>query len=166
MALSREDSIRYQIGDMDFGNRVIVDDSDDHPFRVPRNVRIEIEKSESGKTTMVQTYESKGKTFKVALANAQNINYKFTQKDSLLTLSPRLLLKKESIWRDQEVYITLKVPVGTHLMLNNNIYRYLQFYYYSCNDENQKDTDYREWVMTEEGLKCKSELDQSRETNP
>ncbi|MFD0939230.1 PspC domain-containing protein [Pedobacter boryungensis] len=163
MVLSKDDSVAYRISEMDFGKRIIVDDSDDHPFRVPRNVRIEIVKSDNGKTTMVQTYESQGKTFQIALQNAQNINYKYTQTDSLLTLSPRLELKRESIWRNQEVRITLKVPVGTHLLLNDNIYNYLQFYYYSCNIDDQKDSEYREWVMTEEGLKCKSELDQPKE---
>ncbi|MFA6275860.1 MAG: PspC domain-containing protein [Pedobacter sp.] len=167
MVLSKDDSVAYRISEMDFGKRIIVDDSDDHPFRVPRNVRIEIVKSDNDKTTMVQTYESQGKTFQVALQNAQNINYKYTQTDSLLTLSPRLDLKRESIWRNQEVNITLKVPVGTHLFLNDNIYNYLQFYYYSCNTDDQKDSEYREWVMTEEGLKCKSELDKPKEeTNP
>jgi phage shock protein PspC (stress-responsive transcriptional regulator) len=166
MVFSKDDSLAYRINEMDFGKRIIVDDSDDHPFRVPRNVRIEIVKSDNGKTTMVQTYESQGKTFQVALQNAQNINYKYTQTDSLLTLSPRLDLKRESIWRNQEVHISFKVPVGTHLFLNDNIYNYLQFYYYSCNTDDQRDSAYREWVMTEEGLKCKSELDHPQETQP
>jgi len=163
MEFTSEDSLAYNIKELDFGNRVIVDDNDDHPFRVPRNVRIEIEKSDNGKTLIVQTYESQGKTFPIALRNAQNINYKYTQKDSLLTLSPRLRLKKESIWRNQEVHISLKVPVGTRLLLNNSIYNYLQFNYYSCSNEENSDGDYREWIMTEDGLKCKSELDQPKE---
>lgn len=166
MAFSKQDSLNYQINKIDLGNRVIIDNDDEHPFRVPRNVRIEILKSDNNKTTMVQTYESQGKTFPIALRNAQNINYDYTQKDSLITLSPRLHLKKESIWRNQEVHITLKVPVGTRLMLNNNIYNYLQFYYYSCNTDNNYDSPYREWIMTEDGLKCKSELDQPKSENP
>ncbi|TKC12143.1 PspC domain-containing protein [Pedobacter polaris] len=166
MEFSREDSLAYNIKELDFGSRVIVNDDDDHPFRVPRNVRIEIEKSENGKTSMVQTYESQGKTFPIALRNAQNIDYKYTQKDSLLTLSPRLRLKRESVWRNQEVHISLKVPVGTHLFLNDNIYNYLQFYYYSCNDDHNERGSYREWIMTEDGLKCKAELNQPTETNP
>jgi len=163
MEFSKEDSLAYNIKELDFGNRVIVDDHDDHPFRVPRNVRIEIEKSENGKTSMLQTYESQGKTFPIALRNAQNIDYKYTQQDSLLTLSPRLRLKKESIWRNQEVHISLKVPVGTRLLLNNNIYNYLNFYYYSCSTDDNKESNYREWIMTEEGLKCKSELEKNNE---
>jgi phage shock protein PspC (stress-responsive transcriptional regulator) len=161
MEFSQEDSLAYHIKEFDFGNRVIVDNDNDHPFRTPRNVRIEIEKSENGKTSMVQTYESQGKTFPIALRNAQNIDYKYTQKDSLLTLSPRLRLKKESIWRNQEVKITLKVPVGTKLLLNNNIYNYLNFYYYSCSNDDNKESNYKEWIMTEDGLKCKSELEEN-----
>jgi phage shock protein PspC (stress-responsive transcriptional regulator) len=164
MAFSHEDSVNFDLNGLD--NRTIVDDDNDHPFRVPRNVRIEIEKSENGKSILEQTYESQGKTFKMALANVKNINYKFTQQDSLITLSPRLQLKRESIWRNQEVYISLKVPVGTHIFLNDNIYRYLQFYYYSCNDDHNDNKAYREWVMTDEGLKCKSELDKPKEEDP
>jgi phage shock protein PspC (stress-responsive transcriptional regulator) len=164
MAFTHEDSLNYNLKGLD--NRTIVDDDNDHPFRIPRNVRIEIEKSENGKSTMEQTYESQGKTFKMALENAQNINYKFTQQDSLITLSPRLQLKRESIWRNQEVYISLKVPVGTRLFLNDNIYRYLQFYYYSCDDDHDGVKSYREWIMTEEGLKCKSEIDKLKEQTP
>lgn len=166
MAFSGQDSLKYHIKEMDFGNRVVVDNGDDHPFRMPRNVRIEILKSDNNKTTIVQTYESQGKSFQVALRHAQNISYNYTQTDSLLTLSPRLQLKKESIWRSQEVKITLKVPVGTHIKLNNNIYNYLNFYNFSCNNYNDEDSPYREWVMTEDGLKCKSELDQLPENNP
>lgn len=164
MAFTHEDSVNYNIASLN--NRTIVDDEDDHPFRVPRNVRIEIEKSENGKFTMEQTYESQGKTFKMALENAQNINYRFTQKDSLITLSPRLQLKKESIWRNQEVYISIKVPVGTRLFLHDDIYRYLQFYYYSCEGDHEEPSEYREWIMTEEGLKCKKELDRQAQPTP
>lgn len=163
VVLSKEDSLQYRISELDFGNRVIVDEINDHPFRSPRNVRINIEKSESDKTTMIQTFESQGKTFPVALKNAQNIKYTYTQTDSLLSLSPRLQLKNESVWRNQEVHITIKVPVGTHLLLHRDLYNYLRFYYYSCDDE-YKNSDYREWVMTENGLKCKNEWNSSDES--
>ncbi|WP_113654322.1 PspC domain-containing protein [Pedobacter namyangjuensis] len=163
VAFSKADSLALEIANNNLDGRVIYDDNDNHPFRVPRNVRVEISKSENGKTSIVQNYQSQGKTFPIALRNAQNINYKYKQTDSLITLSPRLALKQESIWRNQEVTITLKVPVGTHLFLNDNIYDYLHFYYYSCDDHNEKKSDYREWVMTEDGLKCKAELDKPKE---
>ncbi len=162
MAFTEQDSLKYHIKEMDFGNRVVIDNGDDTPFRVPRNVRIEILKSDNGKTTMVQTYTSQGKSFQVALRHAQNIGYKYTQVDSSLTFSPRLQLKKETIWRNQEVKITLKVPVGTIIKANNNIYNYMYFYNFFCDDYEDNVHPYREWIMTEDGLKCKAELDKPK----
>lgn len=163
MTFSEQDSVKYHIKEMDFGNRVVIDNGDDSPFRVPRNVRVQILKSDNDKTTITQTYTSQGKSFQVALRHAQNITYKYTQVDSALTFSPRLQLKDEAIWRNQEVKITLRVPVGTHIRANNNVYNYLYFYNFFCDDYEEKDRPYREWVMTEDGLKCKSELDQPKE---
>jgi phage shock protein PspC (stress-responsive transcriptional regulator) len=162
MAFSREDSLNYKIEELNFGDRVVVDDVDNHPFREDANVRVEIEKSDNGKTMMVQTYEAQGKTFPIALRNAQNINYKYVQKDSLITLSPRLQLKKGARWRNQQVHITLKVPVGTHLFLNDILNRYLQFNYFM--DTN--DSNYSEWIMTENGLRSKAELEKPYTDNP
>ncbi|MES2417129.1 MAG: PspC domain-containing protein [Bacteroidota bacterium] len=158
MVLSKEDSVDYQIDRDGFQNRIIVDDSDDHPFRVPRNVHIDIEKGEAGKPMMIETFEAQGKTFNIALQNAKNINYKFTQEESKLTFSPRLLLKNEGNWRNQEVHLTFKVPVGTRLMINDNLYQYLYFNHYSCNTDENQNGQYKEWVMTDDGLKCKAEL--------
>ena len=157
---SKADSLALRINENNFEGRVVLDDYGDDPFNVNRNVTLRITMSENEKMTMTQTYESEGKTFALALNNAQNINYH--QKDSLLTLSPKLELKKESKWRNQEVNIVLKVPVGTHLFLNKNINNYLQFYYYPCDDRNEDKTNYREWVMTAEGLKCKADLDKPK----
>jgi phage shock protein PspC (stress-responsive transcriptional regulator) len=163
MVFSREDSLNYRIEELDFGGRMVVDDDDDHPFRERDNVQLNIEKSDNGKTTMVQTYESQGKTFPAALRNVQNINYKYVQKDSLITLSPRLQLKNKSRWRNQVVRVLLKVPVGTHLFLNYKLNRYLQFnHYLDYNDE----SDFNEWIMTEDGLKSKIELEEPVHTNP
>ncbi len=162
MAFSREDSVNYEIEELNFGDRVVVDDGDDHPFRAPANVRISIDKSDNAKTTMIQTYESQGKTFPIALRNAQNINYKYAQKDSLLTLSPRLTLKKNFSWRNQQVNITLKVPVGTHLLLHDRLNRYLQFNHYM----GYENSNYSEWIMTEDGLKSKVDLENPSTENP
>jgi len=159
MVLSKEDSIDYQLDKGGFQNRVILDDSEDHPFRIPRNVHIGIEKSETGTPMLIQNFESQGKTFNIALQNAKNIEYKYTQQGDTLTFSPQILLKNAGNWRNQEVRLTLKVPVGTKIMINDNMYGLFYFYHYNCNaDENQNGV-YKEWIMTVDGLKCKAELD-------
>lgn len=161
MVFSKEDSTIYKLDG--FQNQVVADDSDDRPFRAPRNVHISIEKSETGIPTLIQNVESQGKTFNIALQNAKNIAYKFTQKGYTLTFSPRLSLKNNSSWRNQEVHLTLKVPVGTGLMLNDNISRYLYFNSYNCNSYETRNGGYKEWIMTEEGLKCKADLNKHKE---
>ena len=160
MLFSREDSVSFHIGPDSFKDRKVLDNPEDNPFRAPKNIRINIEKSESGKTSLTQTYTSQGKTFKIALQNAQNIAYSYTINDNVLMFSPRLQLKKNVNWRAQEVSLTLKVPVGTKLVLKQDAYRYINnFYAWSCNDNQNNSDDFSTWIMTDEGLKCKYEID-------
>lgn len=162
---SREDSLMYHI-DKDFKNQIVIDDFDEHPFRTPNFARINIEKSETNATSIKQTYESQGKTYQLALQNAQNISYNYVVKDSLLLFSPRFQLRKGSIWRNQEAWVSLKVPVGTRLILKQDAYRYISNYYgWSCNDKEGNKNDYSVWIMTEDGLKCKYELDHPEAKN-
>lgn len=162
MVFTKSDSINYKLDSDGFQNRVIVDDSD-HPFRVPRNVHINIEKGEPGKPMLIQNFEAQGRTFNIALQNAKDISYKFNQQGEVLTFDPRISFKDNTNWRNQEVHLTLKVPVGTRLKLKENLHNYLYFYHYGCNTENHNSA-YEDWVMTEEGIKCKAELDQKVET--
>lgn len=155
MIFNSEDSIVYKL---DRGT-VIGDDSDDYPFRIPRNVHIDIEKSETGKPMIVQNLESQGRTFNIALQNAKNISYGFKQTGYTLTFDPRISLKDNASWRNQEVHLIVKVPVGTRLMLHDDLHRYLYFHHYNCDVDDNKNGAYEEWVMTEDGIKCKAELD-------
>ncbi len=166
MSFSKSDSADLHIDDL--GNRTVVDNYEDTPFRIPRNIRIEIAKSEQGKSSLSQTFESQGRNFETALRNARNIEYNYTQQDSLLTFNSRLYLKQESSWRNQEVRILLQVPVGTRLRINYRMYRYLQFYNLSCDHQEYgygDATQYGDWIMTTEGLKCAQDL-QTKEESP
>jgi phage shock protein PspC (stress-responsive transcriptional regulator) len=155
---SREDSIKYQINTPRDKGRIILED-EDHDFNTPRNVRISIEPSLDGKYAILENYSAKGKTFDVALKHAQNIRYDFKQQDSLLNFSPRLHLNKNVNWRDQEVKVTIKVPVGTKLIMSHELDRYLdQYSSWSCNDHDDRHHDFTEWQMTADGLKCMDEL--------
>lgn len=151
---SKEDSINYKIGP-NAKNQIVIDDYQDHPFHTPSNVHIEIEKGEGAIPNVVQTFESNGKTFQLALQNAQNINYSFTQKDDKIILNPRFQLKKGSIWRGQRTFLKFSFPVGTILKLKESVYRYTD-YYGDC--ETVKGGDYSVWIMTEDGLKCVAQM--------
>lgn len=155
---SKADSIKYQLNAEEYRGSVVVDDNDG-PFTTPQNVRIDIEKSQNGKFFITQNFSSQGKTFDNALKHARNIRYDFSQKDSVLLFSPKLYLNQNVKWRNQEVHVMVSVPVGTKLILSDELDRYLQNYRsWSCEIGDGVDRDYNEWVMTEEGLKCIHEL--------
>ncbi|WP_421946117.1 PspC domain-containing protein [Pedobacter sp.] len=154
---SKEDSATYHIDGND-KNRIVVDDFEDHPFRTPNFVRITIEKSE-GAASLSQTYESQGKTFQLALQNAQSINYNFQQRDERLIFNPRFQLNKGTTWRNQEVWVKLRIPVGTKIILKQDAYRYINNYgAWECEDTEKDNNDYSTWVMTEDGLRCVAQL--------
>lgn len=155
---SKEDSIAYHI-DLNQKNQIVVDDFEDGPFVTPNKIRINIEKSETNITRLTQKYESQGKTFSNALQNAQNISYTYALKDSAMVFNPRFRLNKGTTWRNQEVRLTLEVPVGTRLILKEDSYRYINNYWaWSCNETENDHNDNSVWVMTEDGLKCIAEL--------
>lgn len=155
---SKEDSIAYHI-DANQKNQIVVDDFEDGPFVSPNNIRININKSENGATRIIQKFESQGKTFQSALQNAQNISYNYISKDATLTFNPRFQLRKGAIWRNQEVWINLEVPVGTKLIIKHDSYRYVNNYgTWDCDDKENDSNNYSTWVMTEDGLKCIAQL--------
>lgn len=152
---TKEDSLRYSIDPGKYNGRRILTDLD-NDFDEPRNIKLNIEKSENGKTSLSQNYKARGKTFEIALKNAQDIHYDFLQHDSLLTFSPMLQFAKTANWRGQEVELTLKVPVGTKLNISKNFSRYLDGYgYWDC--DHDSNSEFTAWKMTDAGIKCEHE---------
>ena len=153
---SKEDSLSYQIDAENYKGRKILTDLDDE-FKAPRSIRLWIEKSASGKASLTQNFKSRGKNFETALKNAQGIHYDFQQKDALINFNPMVHLTKNVRWRGQEVELTVKVPVGTHLNISKELNRYLNGNnYWDCEQGSQE--GFTEWIMTEEGIKCRHEV--------
>lgn len=152
---TKDDSLNYGIDPQNYKGRRILEDHDDD-FDQPRNIRLRIEKSEEGRAEISQHYKARGKTFEAALKNAQNVHYGFLQQGAVLSFSPMLWLPKGSNWRGQEVMLTLKVPVGTHIKISKSLNRYLSGAdYWNCDDDSK--SGFRTWTMSDDGIKCKSE---------
>jgi hypothetical protein len=150
---SKEDSLHYQLNSKEYMGRIIQND-EDGPFNSPRNVSIRIEKSENGVPSLTQSYSSQGINFETALFHAKNIHYDFMQKDSVLRFSPELHLMKNVNWRNQQVELVLRVPVGAKLNIERDLDRYLQGYsLWDCGDNDRREEPYY-GIMTAEGLKC------------
>lgn len=152
---TKEDSLQYHIDPSNYKGRKILSASY-NDFDMPRSVALSIEKSDNGKISMSQNFSAKGLTFEEALKNAQNIHYSFVQQDSMLTFNPALHLKRNTNWRDQEVKMVLRVPVGTKLKINKEFSSYLRLYgYWDCDHE--ESNNYTELMMTADGVKCQHE---------
>ncbi|OJV25594.1 MAG: hypothetical protein BGO32_00860 [Bacteroidetes bacterium 37-13] len=64
---------------------------------------------------------SKGRTKALALANAEAVNYNFTQIDTVLNLNTYAEILKGNKWRNQNVYINLAIPEGKIVRFSDNI---------------------------------------------
>jgi phage shock protein PspC (stress-responsive transcriptional regulator) len=156
------DSINYQLDKNGSNFKVVIDKNSSGIFVEPKNVRLVFEPALDQKISATQTFQSNGKTFQEALGNAQNISYKYQTSDSIFTLTPRAKLLKKAAWREQGVVFTFKIPIGTQITIQKDLYDYIKFYYLCNHDLDETNTDSEVWVMTENGLRCKLELEQEK----
>jgi phage shock protein PspC (stress-responsive transcriptional regulator)/energy-converting hydrogenase Eha subunit C len=159
---TKQDSLQLHINS-DYKNQIVLDNDDNKMFGSENRVRISLEKSENGKASLTQTYESHGKIFQQALANARQISYKYKVENERIVFNPKFKINEGVRWRGQEVVLVFKVPVGTKLLVNDLTNRYINNYLPDCDLQEHK-SDYGIWVMTEDGLKCKYAIDHPEET--
>ncbi len=118
------------------------------------DARLDIEKSSNDQFAIVLKKKARGKSQDEAQTNTEMIVYNFQQKDSVITFDPYYTLGEGGKWRNQEVDIVVKVPVGKSVYLNKNLARII---YDIENVNNTWDGDMvgKYWVMTEDGLALK-----------
>jgi phage shock protein PspC (stress-responsive transcriptional regulator) len=155
--LTKADSLQYDIDRDNFNSKIIIN-GEENDFDMPRNVSLKIEMSEANKALLNQEFSSRGPNFETALKSAQQTNYLFTQKDSLLQFDWNTRLHKNQLWRNQRVELTLRVPKNTTLMIDGRLNRYLEDYNLrDCQPENSSENAMTEWIMTDAGLRCKND---------
>ena len=154
--LSNEDSTRLRIKER-FNGMIILDDdfNGDDDFGTDP-VNINIEKSDVPQPVLVESFTARGRDDEDALINARNISYRFTQKDSVIKFDRRLERLAGTKWRGQKLYITLKVPVNSTLVIDNKLDRNMGFNLYDCGQSNKPvNPNGSVFVMTANGLECK-----------
>ncbi|WP_312788839.1 PspC domain-containing protein [Sphingobacterium sp.] len=124
-----------------------------------RNIHIRIERIDSLQDPYVRyEYSAKGSSYKIATDRAGKINYALKQDTSSLTFDNAFQLNEGERYRDQEVNITLFLPVGTKLVINDNLEDKLRdISFYECRDRYKEDLGEVkdvEFVVTSLGLKC------------
>lgn len=132
--------------------------SQEHNFGFD-NVSIKIEKSLTNEMRLVTTYEGRGKTEIEAIKSAESIQYLFEQNDSVLVFPRFFKLKNNSIWRAQDVELTLYVPYNTELIIQDRIDNLINTIY--SGDCERDEYDRVKWIMGKDGMECtKKSVDQ------
>jgi phage shock protein PspC (stress-responsive transcriptional regulator) len=154
-----EDSARLNIKNLKPNIRVTDDPYDYNDFEhfQYRNVHISIEKSDINQPVLEESYRARGNGYEDALLNARNTKYIFSQQDSVLKFDYRLYPLKDDLWHDEELYITLKMPLNSKLVIDENLNNMLQNAdIYNCKVTNKQDkATSATFMMTDNGLQCK-----------
>lgn len=122
---------------------------------------LDVEKSSTDNFVITVKKTSRGRTREAAKEYTDEITYNYTQLDSTLFFDPYFILNEGEKWRDQEVSITVKVPVGKAVYLDEDI---VDIIYDIENVSNTWDGNMvgKTWVMKPEGLTMK-ELEETNE---
>jgi phage shock protein PspC (stress-responsive transcriptional regulator) len=154
--LSKEDSVRLSIKDK-FNGRVILDDHDDDEMNSPGNVEIYVERSDVAQPVLVESFSARGRSYEDALFNARSTTYQFSQQGNILKFNRRLEKPMNMLWRNQELHLTLKVPLNYKIVIDENINQYVRGAdVYDCKTINKQDNaTSAKFIMTNNGLQCK-----------
>lgn len=119
------------------------------------DVRVDIRKSEDSLARIRLRKDANGSSFADARTRAANIDYDFSTEGSTLMLDDHLTTDIENKVRDQEVRVTVYVPVGTTLAFNDNAKGHIgRLTRYDADVYRRKVPEYL-WVMEENGsLSC------------
>lgn len=154
--LSREDSAKLDIKHSFAGRMIMDDDYDNMDNGRERKISITIEKSDVPQPVLVESFRATGNNYNKALMNAHNIIYRFTQQDSLLIFDRHFQFAQRAQWRGQWISLTLRVPVGTELVIDKKLDRYMgDVDINECRDETMLEhSSSAPFMMTADGLQC------------
>ena len=156
--LTAEDSSRLDIKDLSPNIKINDDDDNDFDTFYQRNIHLYIEKSDVNQPVLIRQYHSRGRDFNNAFRNAQNIKYMFAQQDTVLKFDERFYGKIDDLWHDEEVSLTLRLPLNAKVVIDRDMGRIADFNVHDCNEINKRNPDVVRtaiFTMTDNGLQCR-----------
>jgi len=157
---SKEDSVRLNIKSLAPGVKITEDPYEYNDFEhfQYRRVHINIQRSDIAQPALVETFRAKGRSYDDALSNVRNAKYRFTQQDSVLKFDYRLYGDRDDLWHDEELFITLKVPLNSTLVIDDRLGTDIldNVDIHDCKVTDKKENlPYATFIMTDNGLQCK-----------
>lgn len=140
--------------------RIVTITGNDRDFDSPNSVYINLNLTPTGALGLTKSYTARGEKISQALVNAKQIDYYYSQKDSLLIFDKEAGLKENSLWRGQQVNIKLNIPVGSALFIEKKFARrFLSDVMYDCLQDSDDSEAYVKVIATKEGFSCKKTVD-------
>ncbi|MBU0696238.1 MAG: PspC domain-containing protein [Bacteroidetes bacterium] len=148
------------VGGNDSSDKIITITGNDRDFDTPNKIDLRLNLVNDNNLSVIKTYTARGKNIKEALKNAQQLEYYYSQKDSLLSFDYSLGLKDGSLWRAQEVDLKLNIPVGSTLYVQKRfIDHFLRNQMYDCSDWSDESDTYVKVQATKDGFICQKTAD-------
>ncbi len=111
-----------------------------------------VKKSKSGELKLEIIKKSRGRNSGKAWEHALDLGYYWNQRDSLIVVDPYFELKEGKRWRNPHVVVTLLLPVGYKVYIDEDMTRVIDFIPNVDGTWGYNMVD-KTWMMTEEGLK-------------
>ncbi len=115
--------------------------------------KLSVIKSQNNEIGVLMIKESYGKDENSASMRAKHISYQIIQKDSLLIFDEFFKVKNFNKFREQDLFIILKLPVGKVVFIDSTL-KYMLYDSENVNDLTSFDMINKRWMMTEQGLYC------------
>jgi phage shock protein PspC (stress-responsive transcriptional regulator) len=117
------------------------------------DVRILVKSTTDSVATIAIEKNADGRNYEKAINRAKNVNYNFNFNNETLLLDSYLSSAAENKFSDQEVVVTLYLPVGSVVKFNNNTESYLNNRMYSENIVSSNHVNHY-LKITEDGIIC------------
>ena len=115
---------------------------------------LNLEATDGTEFSVIIKRKARGKNKSDIQNNLNQIQYDVSSKDSTLVLNPYFTLDSQAKWRNQEVFVTVKVPKEKMVHLGANLDQ-LHFDFDNINNIWNKEMTGKTWIMTPEGLAMK-----------
>lgn len=106
---------------------------------------------EGQEVKLVQHFEAQGSSRKVAIENAQMVEYNVIQRDSSIIFDSNITFKKDAKFRAQRLKMDLFIPYNMPFVIEEDLWRFIHYKgtYYDFDRDNVET-----WRITTDGLEC------------
>ncbi|WP_086029991.1 PspC domain-containing protein [Tenacibaculum holothuriorum] len=145
-------------------NNAIDVEVDDEMMKYSNDVRIDVQKSETGNAYIEIRKRSEGRNRKKANDKASQISYNYKIANNTIVFDGYFLSKYRSLWKDEEVTATIYIPEGTKVYFEGSTRSFL-YDIKNTQDIYDRDMVNHNFEMTSKGFECSDCEDEKKEND-